>query len=183
MLAVVSAVSSGQSATGIQNTTTDSAPAAAASSERGGFLSRFIEAYRQDWNGAEQQAELPRRIPPPPLNSPPFPSADWNYGGSSVIGAWAMTEYPLMEALYGGRNGSAWKNSRVQIYGWINPGFNLSTSQHSNLPEGYNIFPNRVDLDQAVIYVERVPDTVQTDHIDRGFRLGLLTTVLRQTTY
>jgi len=54
------------------------------------------------------------------------------------------------------------------------PGFNLSTSQHSNLPEGYNIFPNRVDLDQAVIYVERVPDTVQTDQIDWGFRVGLM---------
>jgi len=79
-----------------------------------------------------------------------------------------------MDALYRDRNGSAWKNSRVQIYGWINPGFNLSTSQHSNLPEGYNIFPNRVDLDQAVIYVERVPDTVQTDHIDWGFRVGLM---------
>ena len=52
-----------------------------------------------------------------------------------------MTEYPLMEALYGGRNGSAWKNSRVQIYGWINPGFNLNTSQRSNLPEGSTYFP------------------------------------------
>lgn len=37
---------------------------------------------------------------------------------------------------------------------------------------GYNIFPNRLDLDQAVIYLERVPDTVQTDHIDWGFRAG-----------
>ena len=85
-----------------------------------------------------------------------------------------MTEYLLMETLYGGRNGSAWKNIRVRIYGWINPGFNLSTSEHSNFPEGYNIFPNRVDPDQAVIYVERVPDTVQTDHIDWGLRLGLM---------
>ena len=66
VLAVVSAVSSGQSATEIQNTTTDSEPAQAASSERGGFFSRFIEAYRQDWNGREQKAEQPRRIPPLP---------------------------------------------------------------------------------------------------------------------
>ena len=64
-----------------------------------------------------------------------------------------MTNYPLMEALYGGSDGSAWKNSRVQLYGWINPGFNLSTSKNSNLPEGYNIFPNRVDLDQALLVV------------------------------
>jgi len=90
-LVLVVTVSSGQSCTGIQNTTTDSEPAQAASLEPRGFLSRFIEAYRQDWNGVEQPPEQPRRIPPPPLNSPPFPSADWNYGGSSVIGAWAMT--------------------------------------------------------------------------------------------
>lgn len=77
-----------------------------------------------------------------------------------------------MEALYGGANGEAWKKSRTQIYGWINPGFNFSTSTNSNLPEGYNIFPNRLDLDQAVLYVERVPDTVQTDRVDWGFRLG-----------
>lgn len=77
-----------------------------------------------------------------------------------------------MEALYTGPNGEAWKKSRVQIYGWINPGFNLSTSRHSNLPEGYNIFPNRVDLDQAVLYIERVPGTVQKGHVDWGFRLG-----------
>ena len=77
-----------------------------------------------------------------------------------------------MQALYSGPDGREWENSRVQIYGWLNPGFNFSTSKRSNLPEGYNIFPNRLDLDQAVMYFERVPDTVQTDHIDWGFRFG-----------
>jgi len=32
--------------------------------------------------------------------------------------------------------------------------------------------PNIVSLDQAVIYVERIPDTVQMDHIDWGFRIS-----------
>ncbi len=138
-----------------------------------GFFGRFLHAYQQDWNGTgEEGPEPPRRILPSPLTSPPFPSADWNYGGSSVIGATNTTAFPLMQALYGGQDGPAWQNSRVQIYGWLNPGFNFSTSKHSNLPEGYNIFPNRVDLDQAVIYVERVPDTVQKDHVDWGFRAG-----------
>jgi Putative beta-barrel porin-2, OmpL-like. bbp2 len=138
-----------------------------------GFFTRFLEAYPQDWSGSSDDGtQALRRIPPAPLTSPPFPSADWNYGGSSVIGADALTSYPLMQALYGGPSGSKWTDSRVQIYGWINPGFNFSTSRHSNLPEGYNIFPNRLDLDQAVVYVERVPDTVQTDHIDWGFRAG-----------
>jgi hypothetical protein len=142
---------------------------------RKGFLRRLFHAYRQDWSGTNQnQTESPRRIPSSPLTSPPFPSADWNYGGSSVIGATNTTSYPLMQAIYSGPNGEAWKRSGAQIYGWINPGFNLSTSKHSNLPEGYNIFPNRIDLDQAVLYVERVPNTVQTDHVDWGFRAGAM---------
>jgi len=143
--------------------------------EQSGFFKRLFDAYWQDWKGSSAGGpEAPRRIPPAPLTSPPFPNADWNYGGASVIGASNMTSYPLMEALYNGPNGDAWKNSKVQIYGWINPGFNLSTSKHSNLPEGYNIFPNRVDLDQAVLYVERVPDSVQTEHVDWGFRAGAM---------
>jgi len=60
---------------------------------------------------------------------------------ASVIGASNMTNYPLMEALYGRSDGSAWKNSSVQLYGWINPGFNLSTSKNSNLPRGITFFP------------------------------------------
>jgi hypothetical protein len=35
-------------------------------------------------------------------------------------------------------------------------------------------FPGRnvaAQLNQAVMYIERVPDTVQTDHIDWGFRI------------
>ena len=141
--------------------------------QQGSFLNRLFTAYRQDWSASSDGGpDVPRRIPTSPLTSPPYPSADWNYGGSSVIGATNTTSYPLMQAVYGGANGEAWKQSRVQVYGWINPGFNVSTSRDSNLPEGYNIFPNRIDLDQAVLYVERTPDTVQKDHVDWGFRAG-----------
>jgi hypothetical protein len=38
-------------------------------------------------------------------------------------------------------------------------------------PAAYSVIPNTVQLDQATLYVERVPDTVQTDHFDWGFRL------------
>jgi hypothetical protein len=37
-----------------------------------------------------------------------------------------------------------------------------------------NFTPNTFQLDQAVIYSERVPDTVQTDHMDWGFRLSAI---------
>jgi len=33
----------------------------------------------------------------------------------------------------------------------------------------YNIYANRLELDQAVLYLERLPDAVQTDHVDWGF--------------
>ena len=31
-----------------------------------------------------------------------------------------------------------------------------------------------MQLDQAVIYIDRIPDTVQTDHIDWGFRVSAI---------
>jgi hypothetical protein len=34
--------------------------------------------------------------------------------------------------------------------------------------------PNTFQLDQAVMYIERTPDTVQRDHIDWGFRFSAL---------
>jgi hypothetical protein len=138
---------------------------------QGGFLKRFYKTYAQELHETgTNEPEPPRRIPPSPLDSPPFPSAEWTYGGTSVIGATNTTNFPLMRALYAGPHGDAWKASGVQIYGWIDPGFNLSTSKHSNLPAGYDIMANRLELDQFVTYIERVPDTVQTDHMDWGFR-------------
>jgi hypothetical protein len=139
----------------------------------GGFFKRFANAYKSDWAATDTDSpEAPRRIRPSPLASPPYPSADWPYGGAPVIGSTNTTDYPLMHALYGGPSDKAWKASGVQIYGWVNPGFNFSTSQHSNLPAGYDIVPNRIELDQFVAYVERVPDTVQTKHADWGFRFA-----------
>jgi hypothetical protein len=62
-------------------------------------------------------------------------------------------------------------SSSVKVYGWIEPGVNISTSRHTLFPEAYNIYSNTVVLDQAVLYIERLTDTVQTDHVDWGFHL------------
>jgi hypothetical protein len=43
-----------------------------------------------------------------------------------------------------------------------------------NWPASYEFTPSTFQLDQAVIYFERVPDTVQTDHMDWGFRLSAI---------
>jgi len=149
-----------------------------------GFLKRLSQAYAKDWQGtADSGPEPPRRALPSPLNSPPFPNSDWSYGGSPEIGAPDTNVPPLMEALYGGSNGQAWEQSRVKVYGWLEGSLNISTSHDSNYPSAYDIFANRFEFDQAVLYVERLPDTVQTDHVDWGFHLsGLYGTSYRFTT-
>src|SRR5271165_3576385 len=38
-------------------------------------------------------------------------------------------------------------------------------------PAGYPIRPDRVELDQLVFRIERLPDTVQSDHVDWGFNV------------
>jgi putative OmpL-like beta-barrel porin-2/carboxypeptidase family protein len=150
---------------------------------QGGFLKRLFRAYADDWKGtAASGPEPPRRGPPSPLQSPPFPNSDWSYGGAPDIGAPDTNVPPLMQALYGGSNGKAWEDSKVKVYGWLEGSLNLSTSQHSNLPSAYDIYANRVELDQAVLYIERLPDTVQTDHVEWGFHLsGLFGTSYRFT--
>ncbi len=82
-----------------------------------------------------------------------------------------------MQAIWSGKNGEAWKKSGVQIYGWVNGGFNVSTStngHYGNGPTAYDVVPNSVQPDQQVMYIERQPDTVQTDHFDWGFRVATL---------
>src|SRR5579863_8086485 len=120
-----------------------------------GFFGRLIKFYRDDWNGTLQNGPEPaRRLPPPPLDSPPFPNGDWEYGGAPDIGAPDTNVYPLMQAANGA-------SSKVKVYGWVEPGGDISTSRHTIFPLGYNIYSNTVVLDQAVLYIERLADTVQ----------------------
>jgi hypothetical protein len=141
------------------------------------FFARFAHAYLDDWKGTVPSSpEPPRRGFPAPESSPPFPFSDWPYGGSPVLGAPDTTSGPLMTAIYGSKEGKKWENSRIKIYGWINGGFNISTSDkhYGNEPAAYYIQPNSVQFDQAALYIERLPDTVQADHFDWGFRVTQL---------
>lgn len=133
-----------------------------------GFLRRLVRYYHDDWLLPPASSSAPasptpqKRGLPSPLDSPPLPSSDWGYGGSPDIGAPDSNSYPLMTAINGAK-------SRSKIYGWIEPGVNVSTSSHTNAPEVYDQFPNAIHLDQLLLYVERLPDTVQTSHFDWGY--------------
>jgi hypothetical protein len=139
-----------------------------ASTDTKGFFATWANFYRQDWFGKAAPSLAPvRRGLPSPLDSPPFPNSDWSYGGSPVIGEPDTNSYPLMTAINQAR-------SRTKIYGWIDPTVNFGTSAHSNSPEANDLYPNRLELNQIVLYAERLPDSVQRDRMDWGYHLTAL---------
>src|SRR4029077_2136770 len=147
--------------------------------EDGGFARRLYKAYYDQFfpaktNGEEEETPEPaRRALPSPWDSPPFPNSEWQ--GYPLIGVPAPDpgQYPIMKAIYGANTDwSEWiKNSRISFSGWVNASGNWSTARNNNIPEVYWIVPNHYELDQLVFKLERYPDTVQTDHIDWGFRI------------
>jgi hypothetical protein len=115
-----------------------------------------------------------RRALPAPLPSPPMPSGEWQ--GYPLIGVPPdpINQWPLMKALQGTWPGDFLASERVKVYGWLNASGNLSTAHNSNTPDSYWIVPNSVQLDQAVVRAERQVNSVQTDHVDWGFRSTVL---------
>jgi hypothetical protein len=141
--------------------------------EQKGFAQRLYHAYVEEFKGAPEITEgeptPPRRALPSPWDSPPYPSSE--YQGYPLIGIPPSTkEWPLMKALSDSSIGKAMKASGVKTYGWINGSYNRSTAKNTNQPISYWIVPDSIVLDQAVFRVEREVDTVQTNHIDFGFR-------------
>ncbi len=164
-------------------------PAAGCPSGSGdqGFLSRLGASYASHlaWDGGDPGAPPTMVVggAEVPISNPPWPYSTWNIGGSTAIGVENLYSSALMDALYCGPDGQALKDSRFTIYGWIEPGGNLSTS-HSrynystgsggNYPAAYSFEPNTVQLDQFAVYLERTPDEIQRDHADWGFRVASL---------
>jgi Putative beta-barrel porin-2, OmpL-like. bbp2 len=159
------------------------------------FLTRLVNYYALEWGHAEAPPDPPAPSPrrpgwgaSSPQSTPPYPYTEWPYGGATSIGVTRpnLVDSPLMVALSNTEFGKAMNAAHVQVYGWINGGGNLSTNSvkpGGNWPAGYMYTPNTVQLDQAVMYIERLPDTVQKDHIDWGFRIsGLYGENYRYTT-
>jgi hypothetical protein len=116
------------------------------------------------------EQEPKRRAMPSPFDSPPFPGSE--YQGYPLIGVPPdTTRWPLMKALQGTPLMDVLDTERIRVYGWLTAEGNWSTSKNSNTPDSYWIRPNTMDVDQALVRFERNLDSVQTDHLDWGFRL------------
>jgi hypothetical protein len=146
---------------------------------------RFIKYYELEWGHASGPSDPnapPSRIadwPATPETTPPMPFTEWPYGGTTAIGVTrpGSVDSPLMVAIANTDEGKWLSDNHFQIYGWLDPGFNISNNTRQpggNAPIAYAYTPNTVQLDQAVIYLDRFPDTVQTDHIDWGMRLSAI---------
>jgi hypothetical protein len=170
-------------------------------SENESFWQRLADSYKAHLFPSDTPAPTdssappsgydPDRVPPPPESIPPWPYSTWPMGGTPAIGYENIYYGPLMDALWCGKHGKKEKASRFTVYGWLEPGANISTSSShfnkvtgtgGNFPAAYSYEPNTIQLDQAAIYFERTPDEVQKDHFDWGFRFtGLYGTDYRYT--
>jgi hypothetical protein len=174
-----------------------SAPTSQPTPNNQDFVARFFGAYALEFNPpppapAGQTAQAPTgRLPPPfppaPLTAPPWPWPDFPFGGTPLIGGATPNSSGnnLMKALSGTSTGDFLKANHIEIWGWVDGAFNFSTSHGTfgNAPAGYDFNANKLQLSQAVMYIERVPDTVQRDHMDWGFRIaGLYGTDYREVT-
>jgi hypothetical protein len=65
------------------------------------------------------------------LTAPPYPNGEWQIGGTEVIGDQNLTpDYPLMQAIYDGPHGQAWRDSHIKFYGWEDFSGDVSTSRN-----------------------------------------------------
>lgn len=150
-----------------------------------GFWERLANYYKLEWHQpvppTDPKAPASRREGWPAVaqSTPPMPFTEWPYGGTTPLGVTRpnSVDSPLMTALGNTAFGDWMSRNDFQVYGWVNAGANLSTSTTKpggNAPAAYAYTPNTAELDQVVLYLDRFPDTVQTDHIDWGMRISVL---------
>ena len=146
---------------------------------------RLYNYYRLEWGEsappADPDAPPGRRAnwDPAPEATPPMPFTDWPYGGTTALGGTrtGSVDSPLMMAIANTGAGKWLADTGIQIYGWVDPSFNISSNTNrkaGNLPLTYGYNPNTAQLEQFVVYIDRFPDTVQKDHVDWGMRLSML---------
>ena len=149
-----------------------------------GIFERLYNYYRLEWgeggppSDPNAQASRIDGWPRTPATNPPLPFTEWPTGALTSIGVTRpnSVDSPLMVAIANTAAGQWLQDNHFQIYGWVNPGMNISsnTNRYGNSPIAYASNPNTVQMDQTVIYLDRFPDTVQTDHFDWGMRLSAI---------
>jgi hypothetical protein len=144
---------------------------------------RFVSTYKDylNWNGDPPGDGSQRKgYPDMPESAPPMPFTNWPQGGTEIVGYENMYNGALMDAIWCGPDGQHWKDSRFTIYGWIEPGGNVSTSHSNfnfhngtggNFPASDVYQPDTIQVDQLALYFEKTPDVVQKEHFDWGFRV------------
>ncbi len=107
--------------------------------------------------------------------NPPFPFTVWPMGGTPWIGYPNATQYPSDDSP---ANRPAWRLVEEGQYPDLRLGGSRDEYQHVRttvrMPMRPPLMPqvaNSFMLDQLTLYIERTPDTIQTDHFDWGFRL------------
>jgi Putative beta-barrel porin-2, OmpL-like. bbp2 len=157
---------------------------------------RFFRYYQLEWGKAvappdphaPPSSRPDAQTPPTPQSVPPMPYTEWPYGGTQNIGKTLpnSVDSPLMVAIANTSLGKWMSDNHIQVYGWVAPAANISTNTvkpAGNFPISYDYTPNTVQLDQAVLYIERLPDEVQNTHFDYGYRIsGLYGVDYRYTT-
>lgn len=151
------------------------------------FFFRLYHAYADEWGLAEWPGPTDPNAPPSrrgrdqvgpqPVTQPPYPFTEWPLGGATApaVATPNAVDSPFMRAISPTPVGKALEDAHIQIYGWADVGGNVSsakTGYGGNSPVAYAFSPNIVQLDQGVVYIERIPDTVQLDHLDWGFRVS-----------
>jgi hypothetical protein len=143
------------------------------------FIERLVQEYRDGFFPPPGVDTTPVPVPSVclqgPLESPPFPSTNFSFGGNpGMCQDGTPDRGPLIKALGPTAVGRWLDTNRISLYGWVEPGFDISTSQKTkggNAPAAYDFNANAGFLNQATFYIDRLPDTIQTDHVDWGFRL------------
>src|ERR1700723_3359959 len=100
------------------------------------FASRFVNYYKLEWGHeaapADPKAPPSRRDgwPATPASTPPYPFTEWPYGGSTSLGVTrpSSVDSPLMNAMSNTPFGQWLNDAHIQVYGWVDPGANLSTN-------------------------------------------------------
>lgn len=108
-------------------------PEAVAAKRESSAVEGIVSETKQSLVASEETNQEPkRRALHAPLDGI-FPGADY-LGPTPLIGVPDTDPvYPLTKAIWA--VAPALKTARIKVYGWINPGISVSTSNKSNIPE------------------------------------------------